>query len=119
MNKVNNFYLLKCYSTAKGINCLIINNEEFEVQKLRTGSNLDLKRLVKLFREKLDYNVTEQKNLDKKDFENAIEKFAEQCNKDNCDGLIVVIMTHGIGNEVITRDDQSIKVFKHYSSFIF
>lgn len=102
------------------MNCLIINNEEFENADARIGSKNDSDRLVRLFAKLLRYNLFGEKafeNLSKSDMLQTVRNFRNDCckkksdtngdvNDDHYDALILVIMSHGSDGSFTTRKNE-------------
>ena len=100
--------------------CLIINNDEFLSEKLRTGSQNDCKLLRRLFEELLHYDFTIENNLTEEQMKNKLKEFVIKCDNagDDCDGVILVIMTHGSADDVITTDEKALKVNNNSQQFL-
>ena len=82
--------------------CMIINNEDFKIkgslkEKIRTGSEVDAKRLESLFRQ-LNFEVEQTKqNRNLTDMREDLNEFKEKIknNENNYDAMVLIIMSHG------------------------
>ena len=118
--------------------CMIINNEDFKIkgslkEKIRTGSEVDAKRLESLFRQ-LNFEVEPTKqNRNSMEMREDLKEFKDKIknNENNYDAMVLIIMSHGKkkhGKDVIFSIDNigidvrlNIKVtdfnYNHSSSF--
>jgi hypothetical protein len=111
------------YEMNKRVSCMIISNENFLKEEMRVGAQQDSKRLKRLFSTLLNYDLFGKevyKNLTKSEMQENIDKFSKECQKNEYDALILVIMSHGIDGAVNTKDGGIVYVSGFYfcKSFI-
>lgn len=112
--------VLKPFYETKHKLCVIINNETFEDSELtnREGSIDDALKLVKTF-ENLNYKVQLHSNFSKPMFTELLDQIKSDCalNEDEekyseFDLFVLIVMSHGNTQGVITTDGQVIS-YKH------
>ncbi|XP_039308888.1 caspase-1 [Solenopsis invicta] len=85
--------------------CIIFNHEEFDFLELakREGSTYDTLRLQKAFGN-LDFDIEIHDNLTHNQITDVIEKVSQLDHTDN-DCLCVIVLTHGLQNDMISAKD--------------
>ncbi|XP_012402414.1 caspase-13 [Sarcophilus harrisii] len=87
---------------------LIICNIEFEHLSERTGAELDIQRM-KILLEELGYSVVILKNLTSLEMESALMDFAARSEHKSSDSTFVVLMSHGILDNICGKNHQTEK----------
>jgi caspase 7 len=92
---------------------LVINISEYdptptneEKQKERVWSKKDVKNLKQTL-EYLEFDLKMEENLTKSELENVLKEQAEKSHE-NYDCFLCVVMSHGIDDHIVTRDNQLI-----------
>lgn len=95
--------------------CVIFNHEEFESFDKREGTAADASRLEKTF-EKLGFDVDVHTDLTHVAIMNEIDKLSRFDHKDN-DCLCVIVLSHGLHNDLICAKDAAYKSDKIWKPF--
>lgn len=98
--------------------CIIFNHEEFDenVDK-REGSTVDVKRLQESFG-RLGFDIEVENDLSHAEIMDKIEKMSQYDHTDN-DCLCVIMLTHGLQNDLIWAKDvayRSDKIWKPFTA---
>lgn len=88
--------------------CLVINNEEFSVNKRRAGSQEDERALRETFTA-LGFVVDIHKNLDSEDMKQLLQHIGKR-NFSNEDALVVCVLSHGLKDCVYGSDDVEVSL---------
>ncbi len=104
-------------SRPRGL-ALIIEIEEYEndVQERRTGSEVDVHNLQKLF-EALSFKVEHRKNLSRKEFDSELLAFSRDRKHAAADMMILAILSHGRDGHIYASDGAVIGVESIYEKF--
>ncbi|KAL6440539.1 hypothetical protein ACFW04_003208 [Cataglyphis niger] len=96
--------------------CIIFNHEEFDsgIDK-REGSTADAIRLQKSF-SRLGFDIEIEKNLSHNKVMDKIEKLSQYDHTDN-DCLCIIMLTHGLQNDLIWAKDVAYKSEKIWKPF--
>ncbi|XP_029173606.1 caspase-1-like isoform X2 [Nylanderia fulva] len=98
--------------------CIIFNHEEFdETVDKREGSTVDVMRLEKSFG-RLGFDVEVQNNLSHAEIMDKIEKMSQYDHSNN-DCICIIVLTHGLQNDLIWAKDvayRSDKIWKPFTA---
>ncbi|EFN67188.1 Caspase-1, partial [Camponotus floridanus] len=95
--------------------CIIFNHEEFDSVEKRQGSTTDVMRLKKSFG-RLGFDIEIENDLSHTEVMNKIEKL-RQYDHTNNDCLCIIVLTHGLQNDLIWAKDVAYKSEKIWKPF--
>ena len=112
MASINNVKIYDMNHEKRGI-ALVINiskydstTKEVEEPKERVWSKKDVENLTQIL-EYLEFDLNIKENLTKSELENLLQEQADKSHEEN-DCFLCVVMSHGINDHIVTRDNQLI-----------
>ena len=100
---------------------LIIENVDYEndIESHRQGSQIDVSNLTSLFHHQLHFKTIHKKNLTRRQFFEELKSFAENPDHVRSDMMILVVLSHGRENQLISVDGLGVDLelmFEHFNN---
>jgi hypothetical protein len=111
MAKIKNIKIYDMNHEKRGI-ALVINISKYDSTKdkkpkERVWSKKDVENLTHTLK-KLEFDLIKEENLTKSELENLLDEQTEKSHE-NYDCFLCVVMSHGIDDHIVTRDNQLIR----------